>query len=107
MKDEIPKYFYTRLFKYGQFRHKIDHGYTEHHVEESQIFTESFIPNKTCYGLQVGLRELEGDLLSSKFLVDASEGAGLMLNVGLLGLVQVDLQIRKLLESRNRSTECC
>merc|ERR1719194_312206 len=36
--------------------------------------------------------ELEGDLLSSKFLVDAGESAGLMLNVGLLGFVQVDLE---------------
>ena len=67
--------------------------------EQSQIFTERFIPNKTSYGLQVGLRELEGDLLSSKFLVDAGKGAGLMLNVGLLGFVQVNLRIGKILES--------
>ena len=58
-----------------------------------------FIPKTTSKSLQVGLGELEGDLLSSKFLVDAGEGAGLMLNVGLLGLVQVDLRMRKLLES--------
>ena len=62
-------------------------------------FLRGLFPNKTSYGLQVGFRELESDLLSSKFLVDAGKGAGLMLNVGLLGFVQVNLGNRKILES--------
>ena len=72
-----------------------------YHVKRNvKSFLRGLFPNKTSYGLQVGFRELESDLLSSKFLVDAGKGAGLMLNVGLLGFVQVDLmELRKLLES--------
>ncbi|MFN9944279.1 MAG: hypothetical protein ACK56I_32895, partial [bacterium] len=42
--------------------------------------------------LQVGFGELEVDLLAGELLVDRGEGLRLVLNVGLLGLVQVDLE---------------
>ena len=42
--------------------------------------------------LQDSLRELEVDLLAGELLVHRGEGLCLMLDVGLLGLVQVDLE---------------
>ena len=42
--------------------------------------------------LQDSLRELEVDLLAGELLVHRGEGLCLVLNVGLLGLVQVDLE---------------
>ena len=72
---------------------------------EVNSLLRGLFPKITSKSLQVWLGELEGDLLSSKFLVDAGEGAGLMLNVGLLGFVQVNLKIGKLLECSNRTTE--
>ena len=42
--------------------------------------------------LQDSLRELEVDLLAGELLVYRGEGLRLVLNVGLLGLVQVDLE---------------
>lgn len=42
--------------------------------------------------LQVWLGKLEGNFLSRKLLVDGGEGVRLMLDVGLLGLVEVDLE---------------
>ena len=42
--------------------------------------------------LEHRLRELEVDLLAGELLVDAGEGVSLVLDVGLLGLVQVDLE---------------
>ena len=42
--------------------------------------------------LDQGVGELEVDLLAGELLVDAGEGLGLVLDVGLLGLVQVDLE---------------
>ena len=41
--------------------------------------------------LQVRLRELKVDLLAGELLVDGGECVHLVLDVGLLGLVQVDL----------------
>ena len=45
------------------------------------------------YSLQIGLWELESDLLAGQLLVDRCEGVCLVFNVSLLGLVQVDLKI--------------
>ena len=42
--------------------------------------------------LQSHFWELEVNLLAGELLVDGAEGLGLVLNVGLLGLVQVDLE---------------
>merc|ERR1712183_575134 len=42
--------------------------------------------------LQDSLRELEVDLLAGELLVHRGEGLCLVLDVGLLGLVQVDLE---------------
>ena len=42
--------------------------------------------------LQDSLRELEVDLLAGELLVYRGESLCLVLNVGLLGLVQVDLE---------------
>ena len=42
--------------------------------------------------LQSHFWELEVNLLAGELLVDRAEGLGLVLNVGLLGLVQVDLE---------------
>ena len=42
--------------------------------------------------LQDSLRELEVDLLAGELLVHRGESLCLVLNVGLLGLVQVDLE---------------
>ena len=42
--------------------------------------------------LQDSLRELKVDLLAGELLVYRGEGLCLVLNVGLLGLVQVDLE---------------
>ena len=42
--------------------------------------------------LDQGVGELEVDLLAGELLVDAGEGVSLVLDVGLLGLVQVDLE---------------
>ena len=42
--------------------------------------------------LEHRLGELEVDLLAGELLVDAGEGVGLVLDVGLLGLVQVHLE---------------
>ena len=42
--------------------------------------------------LQVGLGELESDLFAGELLVDGAESLDLVLDVGLLALVQVTLE---------------
>ena len=49
-------------------------------------------PRRATTSLQVSLRELECDFLAGELLVHVGEGVGLVFDVGLLGLVQVDLE---------------
>ena len=51
---------------------------------------EESVTNGTA--LQCHLWELEVDLLAGELLVDGAEGLRLVLNVGLLGLVQMNLE---------------
>ena len=58
-------------------------------VLEGKASCSSFIE---CQKLEDSLRELEVDLLASELLVHRGEGFCLVLDVGLLGLVQMDLE---------------
>ena len=59
------------------------------HGFQGKASCSSFIE---CQKLQDSLRELEVDLLAGELLVHRGEGLCLVLDVGLLGLVQVDLE---------------
>ena len=58
-------------------------------VLEGKASCSSFIE---CQKLEDSLRELEVDLLASELLVHRGKGFCLVLDVGLLGLVQMDLE---------------
>ena len=58
-------------------------------VLEGKASCSSFIE---CQKLEDSLRELKVDLLASELLVHRGEGLCLVLDVGLLGLVQVNLE---------------
>ena len=45
-----------------------------------------------CYSLQISLGKLKCNFLASEFLVNIGEGVRLVLNVGLLCLVQMHLE---------------
>ena len=59
---------------------------------QPSIYFKDEVSFTTETALQSHFRELKVDLLASELLVDRAEGLSLVLDVGLLGLVQVNLE---------------
>lgn len=56
------------------------------------ILTKSRLTQVPLHALEDGLGELEGDVLSGQVLVNGGESLSLVLDIGLLGLIEVDLK---------------